>query len=85
MAHTVKGVVDGRPAALEGIAALLDDPKEREALQEAIKHPKREKSKKMLQKYLSFLRFVGGDIPYGAVEGNKLKHCMIGVVKRHSV
>ena len=82
--QTVKGVVDRRPAALNGIAALLDDPKERDALQEAIKHPKREKSKKMLQKYLSYLRFVGGDIPYGAVEGNKLKHRMIGVVKRHS-
>ena len=27
---------------------------------------------------------MGGDIPYGAVQGNKLKHRMTGAVKRHS-
>jgi len=38
----------------------------------------------MLQKYLSYLRFVGGDVPYGAVEGNKLKHRAIGTSKRYA-
>jgi len=80
----VKGGVDGEPAALKGMTDLLQDPKEREDLQEAIKCPKREKSKKMLQQHLSCLRFAVGDVPCGAVEGNKLKHRVTGAAKRHS-
>ena len=82
--RSVKTHVDGKPHALKTIQALLDDPEERRKLKEAIKYPKMGRSKKMLRKYLGMLRFSGGDIPYGAVEGSKLKHRIVGCTKRYA-
>ena len=36
-----------------------------------------------MQKYLGLLRYVGRNVPYGAVEGRQLKHKSIGLVHRY--
>ena len=84
VAAGVKAYVEGNSHAIKTIEALLKDPAERERLLEAIRLPYLEVSKKLLNKYLAVLRFAGKDVPYGVVEGTKLKHNSIGSTNRYS-
>ena len=85
--RVMKGVnayVDDNKHAMETIQNLLQHPEERVKLLQAIKTPECQSSKQILNKYLTVLKFAGKDIPYGVVEGTKLKHRAMGMVARYS-
>jgi len=80
----VKAYVEGNNWALQVVQQILEDPMERQLLQEAVRFPHTEAARQLLHKYMVHLRFAGKDVAYGAVEGLKLKHRLLGSCNRYS-
>ena len=66
--------VRSNPHAIQEIQKLMENDNERLKLKNAIKSPKVNNSRKLINKWLSLLKHVGRKIPYSPVEGKQLKH-----------
>ena len=80
----VAACVDSNNQSLRVLRKLLNSRKERKKLKDAMESPHLLVSKRLLEKCLNLLKCVGRDVPYGAVEGRKLKHRCLAMVNRCS-
>ena len=81
---SVAGYVDGNAPALETMTKLLSSKEERRRLKDAMDHPHLTSSKKLLKTYLGLLRYVGRNVPYGALEGRQMKHRCLALTHRYA-
>jgi len=80
----VKSYVEGNNRAIQCFRDLLEHNEKKVQLLQAVSFPFGENAKGLIQKYMTHLRFAGKEVPYGAVEGSKLKHRMLGSSNRYA-
>ena len=80
----VKAYAEGNPRSVDQLRHLMSNTEERQILKEAMDFPYTESAKRVIDKWLMHLRISSKNVAYGALEGTKLKHRIIGSAKRFS-